>query len=288
MLVKNGMYKGKKGTWKPFAAKKWRKAKAVMATVPYNKYGAGAFARTALQRFVTTKALDATESGSTGISANLANNNCITLVNSIETGTNVWNRIADKARMMSLRVRAKILRESARDPTTKTFFPNCLRFFVVWDRQPNGQVPPFNTIFNETDPLGTGYTDICASLSAIRSSRFRVLRDKMIGEFGAEQQQITSLNDPNNAPPGTNVITTSVPAVQQTRYIHVDEYIDLSKLNLVSEYSTSTTGIGAISTGALYVGFKANLLNNNNTWYSFYDANVGASESNFRLRFQEC
>lgn len=106
------------------------------------------------------------------------NTNHMSLVNGLAAGSGSYNRIGRKAKMHSLRVRGNwrhVMGPSGGGVATG----GILRMVVVWDRQPSGAQPTFDTIFGHQTSDGTevGAT-VLAPPKFDNMRRFKVLRDK--------------------------------------------------------------------------------------------------------------
>jgi len=162
-------------------------------------------------------------------------------LNLVPPGSGSWNRVGRRICMKNLRIKGNLLQTYALIATTNNILGNYVRMVVVWDRQPSsGSVPTYDTIFGNTDQAGTESTGILSTLKYDNMQRFRVLRD-------------TVINCPADTTPGLagtqNLVTNCYP---------FDEYIKLPNLESTYSGQTATQTIADISTGALYVFFRAN------------------------------
>jgi len=159
------------------------------------------------------------------------------LLNAVAPGSGSFNRIGRKIQCKSLRIKGGcnfVMTPSAAGVVEA----NSLRMVVVWDRQPNsGTIPTWNAIFGATDQAGTETSTILSPLSYDNMSRFTVLKDKAIDCVTV---------------PG-NVVSTAV----ITQFYTIDEYIALGNRETTYSGQSATCTIADISTGALYVYFRA-------------------------------
>lgn len=168
------------------------------------------------------------------------NGDCFVL-NLVPPGTGSWNRVGRKIYMRSLRLKGSLVFQYAAAVTTANLASNYCRMVVVWDKQPSGgAIPSFDTVFGVTNQAGT---ESCTILSPPRydnMDRFKVLKDCVV-QFDVEA-----------TPPTTG--STNIISQRKT----FDEYF---KVKGESVYSgqTATQTIADISTGALYVFFRASL-----------------------------
>lgn len=157
-------------------------------------------------------------------------NDDIAVLNLVQQGNGSWNRVGKQIEMDSLRITGAIRLKT--DSETQGY-ANSFRMVVIYDKQPSGQaIPTWDTIFGKTNQNGTESCTIFDPLRYDNMGRFKVLLDRKI--------------DMN---PGI---------VGQTYMIKtIDEYIKLrNKKTIFSGQSTPMT-IADISTGALYIGFRA-------------------------------
>lgn len=182
------------------------------------------------------------------------------VLNLVAPGNGSFNRVGRKISMKSLRLRG--VASATLDDNASVSPTQCLtlRMVVVFDTQPGGVLPTFDTIFGNTDQTGA---ETCVTLSALRydnTARFRVLRD-WVRTFSADSTN-PALGSGND-------------------YVEFDEFIDLKGLVTVYSGQSSPCTITDIASGGLYVFFRA-------------DSNTGASAqaqilaaSTARLRYTD-
>lgn len=183
------------------------------------------------------------------------------VLNLIQQGTGSWNRIGRKITMKSVRI--KIAAICRHFQNNQDITASLLRAVVVYDKQPSsGAIPTFDTIFGSTDQQGTETGAILDNLRYDNTGRFRVLSDKII-------------TSTPSAPIGI------VNGDFQDAQYYCDEYINLKGRESIFSATNNPSTIADISTGALYIFFRAN-------------ANTGAtsywqiqSTSTARLRFYD-
>ncbi len=159
-------------------------------------------------------------------------------LNLIEPGNGSFNRIGRKAFMKSLRISGGVTYQGNTDPTTGVSDGVIMRMAVVWDKQPSGVIPVFSAIFGRTSQDGTETTSVLDNLRFDNTARFQVLRDKYL------------VSEPNA---GGNGGTTNI---MDYRY-YCDEFIDLKNRTTVFSGDSDPVTIADISSGALYVIFRA-------------------------------
>lgn len=161
-------------------------------------------------------------------------------LNLIQAGTGSWNRIGKRIKMKSLRIRGYASFLTQPTFATGDAVVSGFRMVVVYDKQSSGAaVPTFDTIFGTTNQSGTEATTYVTDPPKYDNmERFTVLRDCLIQ---APTMPIVSF--------GTGPNTTV--------YSFVDEYIKLKGLDTVFLGQTNPMTIADISTGALYVYFRA-------------------------------
>lgn len=166
-------------------------------------------------------------------------NGSIFPVNLIAPGNGSFNRIGRKAILKSLRLRGVAYHTWLQAATTGNQLGNTLRGIVVWDKQPSGVLPTFDTIFGRTVQDGTESTEIYDVLKYDNTNRFQVLRDFVI------DMPVTIDNQA-----GGNTDSTS-------NVYKFDYYIDLANRTTIYSGQSSTQTIADISSGALYVIWRA-------------------------------
>lgn len=163
------------------------------------------------------------------------------VLNLIRPGSGSENRIGRKVKLSSIRIRGNMSAISASQATTGTYDCPTVRMVVVWDKQPSGTLPTYDTIFGTKIQAGTEGTQYLDPVKYDNTDRFRVLSDTIV----------------NFNPSGQNTAGGTIDTFQYTE--HVDVYINLEKKNLISVYSgeSSPQTIADISSGALYVYFRS-------------------------------
>lgn len=161
------------------------------------------------------------------------------VLNLIRSGSASWNRVGRKVNLQTLRLRGRFVYTYDPAATTLDVGSNAVRMAVVWDKQPSGNdVPAFNDIFGHTDQAGdetTGFTD---PVRYDNMDRFTLLRDNII-----------DLNPDLFVIGGTGN--------NSTKSFTFNEYIKLGGRECVYSGQSSPMTIDDISTGALYVFFRA-------------------------------
>jgi hypothetical protein len=159
-------------------------------------------------------------------------------LNLIQQGTGSWNRIGRKITMKNLRIKTVALCSHFNDGTTGDIAGNRLRIVVVWDAQPSsGTIPTFQSIFAITDQQGTETGNIFDSVRFDNTGRFRVLSDKVI------------VSNPMASGPANGDFTQV--------YHFCDDYIKLPNLQAIYSATNDPSTIADISTGAIYVYYRA-------------------------------
>jgi len=175
----------------------------------------------------------------TPVIATSTTNGSAFLLNAIAPGSGSFNRIGRKAHLKSLRLKGAF-QVSQTPSATGAVGGACVRMVVVWDLQPNsGSIPTWDVIFGTTDQAGTEASTVLSPLRYDNMNRFHVLKDKSYDYATV---------------PG-NVVSTAT----QIGFMPFDEYINLGgrETNYSGQSATCTTA--DISTGALYVYFRAQL-----------------------------
>lgn len=168
------------------------------------------------------------------------NGDCFVL-NLVPPGVGSWNRVGRKIYCKSLRLKGCLLYQYNAATTTSNLASSYCRMVVVWDKQPSGgAIPSFDTVFGVTNQAGTESTTILSPLKYDNMDRFKVLKDCVIN-FDVEATPPTGGS--------TNIIS------QRKTF---DEYLKV-KGECVYSGQSATQTIADISTGALYVYFRAPL-----------------------------
>lgn len=161
-----------------------------------------------------------------------------TVLNLVAPGTGSYNRVGRKISMKSVRLTGTATFISSPNAATGNKVSSVVRMVVVYDNQPSGAIPTFDTIFGKTTQDGTESTTYMDALKYDNMGRFRVLRDVML----------TATLAANTAGGTAN-----------TNYLDYcfDEYIKLGGLETVYSGQSSPCSIADISSGGLYVFFRA-------------------------------
>jgi len=159
------------------------------------------------------------------------------VLNLVPPGSGSWNRIGRKAQLQSIRLKGTALFVSI-PGSSGINLGNWVRMVVVYDKQPSGTQPAWDTIFGITPQSGTEASTLLAPLRFDNMERFQVLKDCML--------------TPNDALAVGVVTTGSI-----TQVVPFDEFIPLKGRETVYSGQTATQTIADISSGGLYVYFRA-------------------------------
>lgn len=189
-------------------------------------------------------------------------NTGVAVINCVAPGSGSFNRVGRKIRMKSLRIRGAVeaLCDNNGDPAGTSPRGVVIRMVVVYDKQPSGVVPTYDTIFGHTTQAGTEIGNPLDPLRYDNTGRFRVLRDKVF-----------TIN------PEYNPLAADAGIVTKRAF---DEYIDLKGLETVYSGQSATCTITDISSGALYLWVRKDA-NTTNTAANFN------SDANSRLRYYD-
>ncbi|UBR88863.1 putative capsid protein [Mongoose-associated circovirus] len=197
---------------------------------------------------------------STGtISTTGTNADCI-LLNGVQQGTGSYNRNGKKIVMKSLRLRCDLSCVMLAAATTADMGGKIVRVVVVYDKQPTGALPTFDTVFGNTTQDGTETCQYSDGLRYDNTLRFSVVMDETV-KF-----------DPNKFITGGSSNT-------QTQYSCFDRYVKLKNLETVYSGTANPVTIANISTGALYVYMRTNAGTTN--------ASVNIGNGPARLRYYD-
>lgn len=174
-------------------------------------------------------------------------NGSIFVLNLIRAGTGSWNRIGRKVYPISCRIKGTCSAQAVIDPSGN-LNANQLRCVLVWDKQPSGNaIPKFEEIFGTTDQAGTETTTYQNPLKYDNMDRFKVLHEWNV-----------DFNPGNSGGSAVNDVTTVTYAMDEFyKFKGTDKY------ETVYSGNSSPMTIADISSGALYLVFRA-LTNNAN------------------------
>lgn len=178
--------------------------------------------------------------GLTPVISTTSDNASSFVLNLIQQGNGSWNRVGRKIQLVSARIRATISHQMAPATTSASFVGNRLRMILVWDKSPNsGTIPAFDTVFGLTDQTGAEATTLFSPIKYDNMGRFNVVRDSVI-------QCLVTTNNSN---------TGTVQAV--INFYEIDDFVPLVGKETVYSGQSSPMTIADISTGALYLYFRA-------------------------------
>lgn len=181
--------------------------------------------------------------------ATTSTNGSSSVINLIRQGAGSWNRIGRKVKLSSVRVKGIAEFSLDNEATTDAIYASTLRMVLVWDKQPSGDTQPaFDEIFGRTTQDGTESTEYMDNLRYDNTGRFSVLRDVV--------------KTINPALDNTNGGSTDVVRMQCT----FDEYVKLQGRESIYSGQSSPMTIADISTGALYVYFRADRNSSGQQW----------------------
>lgn len=193
--------------------------------------------------------------------ATTGTNGDVFTLNLVAPGTASYNRVGRKIAMKNLRIRFLANYKYAPIATTLSIQGALMRCVLVYDRQPSGAVPTFETIFGTTLQDGTEAATVLSPVRYDNTARFIVLSDNILN----------GSVDPGQSAGGTeNEVAVSY---------HFDKFIPLKGLETVYSGQSSPCTIADISSGGLYLYFRAT-----SSTDEFIDWSV-SSTSFARLRF---
>ena len=208
------------------------------------------------------KGVDTSLDVSYGVDSTTGDNSDIILVNAPVPGTASYNRIGRKIKMESLRIRGFIDYRYVNSPSSGDVDSNAIRITVVYDKQPSEVLPKFDEIFGSTFADAAETSIITDNLRYDNTNRFKVISDETM----CLNPQLWNGNG------GTTDTTFQ-------KYFF-DKYIKLKgKITVFSGQSAPTT-IADISSGGLYVVFRADRDSAN-------ASNLSITKATARLRFYD-
>lgn len=191
-------------------------------------------------------------------------NGAMTTLNLVQQGSGSYNRVGRKVKLHSIMLKIHAEHTSSQLTTTGNLEGNVLRCILVWDKQPNGVLPTFDTIFGNTDQAGTESSGVFDSLRYDNTARFSVLMDKV---------RTVNPQMNNGTAGGTqNYCITDV---------WFKKYIKLGNRETVYGSTNNPLTIADVQNGALYLIYRAatNTVGQNEF--------VVKSDSIARLRYRE-
>jgi hypothetical protein len=150
-------------------------------------------------------------------------------MNSIASGSDVYQRVGRQISMTSVHVRA-YLQDSGNVQNNEQ-----IRYAIVYDRQPDGIAPVWADVFQDVDNAGTGTSDSWAFTNVNYWNRFKVLAEGLVSPQG--------LGGGSYAPSIIN---------DQQQKIIFDRYVKLP--NLVARFISAAAAVP--TTGGIFFMFK--------------------------------
>ncbi len=184
------------------------------------------------------------------------------VLNAVEPGNGSYNRIGRKIFNKTVRLKGIATYTYADATTTEDLQGGVLRMIVVWDKQPTGVLPNYDAIVGRTDQGGIETSDVLDNLRYDNTARFQILRDTVIA-----------------CNPMVNPAPTAGTGNRVFMRYPFDEFIDLKNRTTVFSGDSDPVTIADISSGGLYVYWRAQTSTNN-----IEDFAIDA-ESSSRLRF---
>lgn len=183
---------------------------------------------------------------SLAITSTTTSNANIYLLNGVQQGAGSWNRVGryiyNKSIKLDLELQFSVKEIGSNSSINMGQYVRCVLF---WDNQPNSSaIPSWDTIFGWTDQLGGEATSINAPLRYDNMMRFRILRDWKI------EPEIASNFNPN---PDSGTLD----GITNTWVCKSSSYVKLKSLMTNFSGNSNPTTTADISTGALYVAFRA-------------------------------
>lgn len=215
-----------------------------------------AMAATTGKNFVEKKSVD------TAIGATPGTTGTFWLLNGLQEGASVYQRVGRRVRMKSLHFLARL---SINGTDRPQFQDDLIRIIVVYDRQPNGAAPVMADLLLDYSQSGATTTDAMSGLNTNNADRFRVLADIRL-----------PLIDTSSNATAVPVEPVTASAICQDLELNINRFINLQGLE--AHYKASTGAVGDLASGALF----AFACNNNATTVCPYTLNARA-----RLRYYD-
>lgn len=152
-----------------------------------------------------------------------------------------YGRIANRTRGVTLDIRGYV---NITGSNTAEYHLTVGRILVVYDRQPNGNLPSLTDILKDYAANGTFATNELAKLNLTNRDRFLILRDRQIS--------LQPLGINGGPPDNNNLYLEMDINASNTNGFNYHEYINLKGLQ--TQYQSSSDGsVADISTGAYYI-----------------------------------
>lgn len=191
-----------------------------------------------VQRVGELKGMDTDLAIVTPIIATTSTNASAFVLNLVGQGTGSMNRIGKKCRLQSVRLIGNAQYNIAPAATTLNTVNAILRMVVVWDKQPSGVLPNFDTIFGTTIQDGTEASNVLAPLRYDNMDRFQILRDERVSS-------------------NSGAVVTGGSGNIYAQFFPLDVFIPLRGRETVFNSTAAAPTIADISSGGLYVFFRA-------------------------------
>jgi len=194
----------------------------------------------AVKKTVEKKGVDFPIGSATIITDVLSGNDNTVCLNLVQAGAGSWNRVGRKIQLQSIRLRGCINWVLDQTASSLNYQGNVLRMVVIWDKQPSdGTLPVFDQVFGVTGQDGSETSSFLNPVRYDNMDRFSVLRDCVI-DFTPPIY--------NNAASGTAAVVVRK---------NFDEFIQLKGRETVFSQNTNPMTTAGLSTGGLYVIFRA-------------------------------
>jgi len=169
----------------------------------------------------------------------LNNNTNIHLLNGIVVGTDSSRRIGKKIKMKAVRIRGELQLMYGPTGTPFQMSPQIVRMSLIYDKQPNGNIPIWNEIFNEYQTDGLAQASFYSGRNHFNQHRFQVLREEFI-----------ELN------PGMLVTYQDSDQFEPYYKKFVDLYVKIGRETMYT--GTGGESISNITTGSLLLAIRSN------------------------------
>ncbi len=185
------------------------------------------------------------------------------LLNGVQRGNGYFNRIGNKLRMKSVRLRGQFNYTYKDQATTGNIDEQVVRMVVIWDKRPGAAIPTYDEVFQESDEAGTQTANFLSDVKFEHTTRFQVLRDVV--------QRMP-----------VNYFPRAVGGTQDRNTVKVpfDEFVKLKGREVQLDGTANPMTSANITTGALFIYFRASAGVANT-------ADVSIAQSHYRLRYYD-
>lgn len=186
-----------------------------------------------MSRYTLNRKIVGYDIGISNIPNSMASTDAINVINGINQGDREWNRIGNKVRIKTIRVRGRIWREQQYPANAPTVAGDLVRLLIVYDAKPLA-LPQRQFILGLYNRLGNLTSTMHDPVRPDRRERFKIVHNKYY-----------VLNQ-------TNIVGQASGTATNRFYCPVDLYIRLGD-GLDTSYNGIDGTLAQIENGAIYI-----------------------------------